>query len=170
LENDGNRLRFRVLIPFAGYLPPTWKTLEGGMDATIQEGGRDYIKVNFMRKTMIEFYQKLRNDGKPLKVVKFLRLDNQTGSSRLTTEEFDQLTHDNEFDELLAEVETKGDIRTGALGLDQVWGFVSTDGKRGFIRTSPVQCIDVAGGILTVPAPNAGNMNIYGTVKWQYRN
>ncbi|GHT70361.1 hypothetical protein AGMMS50239_38650 [Bacteroidia bacterium] len=166
LQTNGNRLEFRVLTPFAGYQPPEWKTLEGGMDAALQET-RDYLKVNILRRTMMEVYQKLRSEGKQVKVVKFLRLDNAEGPSQLTPEAFEELTHDNELDALLAEVESKGDIRVGPLALNQVYGFVSSDGKRGFIRTSAPQCVDVTGTTLNVPAPNAGNLNIYGSIKWQ---
>jgi hypothetical protein len=165
---DGNRLIFRVIQPLAGYEEPQWRSISGRMDAALQTN-RDYLKTNALRKTMIEFYQKLRDANKPLKVVKFLRLDNIDAPTQVTPEYFDALTHDNEFDLLLSEVETKGDIRTAALALNQVWGFVTSDGKRGMIRTSPAEIIDVNGNIASVPAPNSGAFVLYGTIKYQIR-
>jgi hypothetical protein len=166
INATGNRLEFRILKPFAGYEPPTWKSLEGGMDASIQEG-RVYHKNNILRQIMMEMYQKLRSEGKTVKVVKFLRLDNRDDASQVTPEYFDQLTHDNELDVLLAEVEKSGDIRTGTLALNQVYGFVSSDGKRGLIRTSVAEITGNNGSVMVVPAPNGGQNNVYGMIKFQ---
>jgi hypothetical protein len=175
VTNGGQRSEFQVRAKPDGspnegrfdlYRPPVFEIISGTLSAVLYDT-RDWLKVNALRRTMEEFYKKLKDEGKPVKTVKFLRLDNIAGAGRVTPEYFDALTHDNEFDALLADVETNGIERAGPILLNQVWGFATSDGKRGMIRTSPATWIISTGVSANVPAPNTTNNNLYGSIKYQ---
>ncbi|HUS03749.1 MAG TPA: hypothetical protein VMY77_18545, partial [Chitinophagaceae bacterium] len=107
----------------------------------------------------------LKSSGKTLRKVLFKRLDNITGPGQVTAAAFDILTHDNEFDVLLAGVAASGTTYAGPVGFDEVYGFVMDDGRRGMIRTiSPtIQVTTTVGGLVpgtiyTIPNPNTGNL------------
>jgi hypothetical protein len=131
----------------------------------VEQNSRDFEKDRFMRECIWEMSQKMKSEGKELRKVKFKRLDDINGPGGLTKEDFDLLTHDNEFDELLGDIWETGEDRAAGVLLNQVWGFVTSDGKRGIVRTSDTQVADINGALVTVPAPNASNLNLYGTIK-----
>ncbi|HEX7904480.1 MAG TPA: hypothetical protein VF487_11420 [Chitinophagaceae bacterium] len=118
-----------------------------------------------MRNTIRSMAAALQGNGKTLRKVLFQRLDNITGPNQVTAAGFDVLTHDNEFDVLLAAIPTSGTTYAGAVGFDEVYGFVLDNGRRGLIRTiSPtVQVTTDVGGLVpgtiySIPNPNAGNL------------
>lgn len=119
-----------------------------------------------MRNTIRQMAKKLQGEGKQLRKVYFKRLDNITGPNQVTPAYFDILTHDNEFDTLLAGIETEGKTITELMDLDQVYGFVMSDGKRGLFRTSPLT-VFLDGNNISVTKPNASNWNLYGMIKYQ---
>jgi hypothetical protein len=122
-----------------------------------------------MRNTIREMSKKLKTQGKDLRVVYFRRLDNIVGTNRVTPANFDILTHDNEFDTLLAGIQAAGVTRTDVMNLDQVYGFVMSDGKRGLLRTAATT-VYLDGNNVVVPLPNAGNWNLFGMIKYQNPN
>jgi hypothetical protein len=116
---------------------------------------------------------KLDSDGKSLRKVYFKRLDTLTGPNQVTAAYFDILTHDNEFDVLLAGIDTEARTIAGPVGFDQVYGFVEDNGRRGLIRTiSPTIQVNtdvgglVPGTIYSIPAPSTGNLLC--TIKFQH--
>lgn len=118
-----------------------------------------------MRNTIRSMAAVLQANGKTLQKVMFMRLDNVIGPNQVTAAGFDILTHDNEFDVLLAGISTGGTTYAGPVGFDQVYGFVMDDGRRGLIRTiSPtIQVTTDVGGLVpgtiySIPNPSAGNL------------
>jgi hypothetical protein len=125
-----------------------------------------------MRNTIRDMALKLKGEGKALRKVYFKRLDNVTGTNKVTAADFDVLTHDNEFDVLLAGIATSAVTFSGPVGFDEVYGFVMDNGRRGLIRTiSPtVQVTTDVGGLVpgtiySIPAPSTGNLLC--TIKFQ---
>jgi hypothetical protein len=118
-----------------------------------------------MRTTVRNMAASLQGMGKTLRKVLFKRLDNITGPTQVTAAGFDMLTHDNEFNVLLADIPTTGTTYAGPVGFDEVYGFVMDNGRRGLIRTiSPTIQITtdvgglVPGTIYSIPNPNTGNL------------
>lgn len=118
-----------------------------------------------MRNTVRSMAAALQGNGKTLRKVLFQRLDNITGPNQVTAAGFDILTHDNEFDVLLGAIPTSGTTYAGAVGFDEVYGFVMDDGRRGLIRTisSTIQVNTDVGGLVpgtiySIPNPNTGNL------------
>ena len=99
--------------------------------------GASILKDVLLRQTIRAMAGKLKSEGKSLRKSYFKRLDNSTGPDKVTPAYFDLLTYSNEFDVLLKDVITGGKTYAGPVQLDQVWGFVLDDGRRGMIRTSP---------------------------------
>ncbi|MEI6678319.1 MAG: hypothetical protein WCL21_06910 [Mariniphaga sp.] len=165
LSASGARLTWIATKPSVGFeqvkVTPLTTNLDGlnAVDKTIR-------KNLIMRYTVRAMAQKLKSAGKSIRVVNFKRLDNIVGTNRVTPADFDILTHDNEFDILLAGIQAGGLIRTDALNLDQVYGFVMSDGKRGLFRTQGT-VVFVDGVNVAVPLPNAGSWNLYGVIKYQ---
>lgn len=126
-----------------------------------------------MRNTIRDLAAKLKGEGKGLRKTYFKRLDNITGPGQLTPTAFDQLTHDNEFDILLAGIETDAQTIAGPVGFSEVYGFVMDNGRRGLIKTisSTIQVTSdqaglVVGQIYNIPAPSSNN-NLLCTIKFQ---
>ena len=135
---------------------------------------KTYAADKWMRITMREMVKKLKGQGKSLRKVYFKRLDNSTGPDNVTPEYYDLLTHDNEFDVLLGNVVAEGNTVGGPMSLNQVWGFVMDDGRRGLIRTSPFyakrDATDVGEtglGLDVVVYPNILPYSLYCTIKVQ---
>jgi hypothetical protein len=141
-------------------------TTYGGASATPD------VQSLIMRNTIRTMASKLAGEGKTLRKVFFKRLDTLTGPNQVTAAYFDMLTHDNEFDTLLAGITADAQTYTGPVGFDQVYGFVMDDGRRGLIRTiSPTIQITtdvgglVPGTIYSIPDPSTGNLLC--TIKFQ---
>lgn len=118
-----------------------------------------------MRATVRSMAAKLQGMGLTFRKVLFKRLDNITGPTQVTAAGFDMLTHDNEFNVLLADIPATGTTYAGPVGFDEVYGFVMDNGRRGLIRTiSPTVQITtdvgglVPGTIYSIPNPNTGNL------------
>ena len=56
-------------------------------------------------------------------------------------------------------------ITIGPIALDEVYGFVMSDGKRGLLRTSPAE-VELFGTTTTVPQPSSSR-NLWGVIKYQ---
>lgn len=118
-----------------------------------------------MRHTIRAMAAVLQSSGKQLRKVLFKRLDNITGANQVTAADFDVLTHDNEFDVLLAGTAASGTTYAGPVGFNEVYGFVMDDGRRGMIRTiaPTIQVTTTVGGLVpgtiyTIPNPSTGNL------------
>ncbi|MGV8094009.1 MAG: hypothetical protein AB2L24_19270 [Mangrovibacterium sp.] len=112
---------------------------------------------------------KLKAENKDLRTVYFRRLDDLTGPNKVSPEDFDILTHDNELDALLDGIEEDGLIHAGPMALNQVWGFVMSDGKRGIFRTAPLT-VFLDGTDASVHTPNSNQWKLYGVIKYQSGN
>lgn len=124
------------------------------------------------RKVFRDMGKKLAKDGKQLVVAKFKRLDNIATADSVSLRYFDMLSHDNEFDMLLADCAVNGSTVSGPVALDQVWGFVFSDGRRGLIRTSPTIVPEDAAysgpnnvGTVIVTQPNVTPFTLWCTIK-----
>lgn len=111
------------------------------------------------RDILIAMDAKIKAAGGPgSRVVHFKRLDNITGPSQVTVANFGSITYDNEFPTILAGIETTGKLYTDALGFNQVWGFVMSDGRKGLICTSNNTSLNpLTGGTDAVEPFNGGN-------------
>lgn len=167
LSASGAKLSWVATKRNVGFEPVKVTALTGNLD-----GVNDVTKVIrknlIVRNTMRQMAKKLKDDGKDLRTVYFKRLDNIVGPNRVTAADFDILTHDNEFDTLLAGIREEGVTITGVLDLDQVYGFVMSDGKRGLIRTMPAT-IFLDGNSVTVAKPNS-SFTYFGMIKYQNGN
>ena len=123
-----------------------------------------------LRNTIRQMAKTVAANGKSLPRVVFKRLDNITGPNQVTGAYFNQLTHDNEYDTLLAGI-TNGAVTTiGPMGQDQVYGFQTDDGRRGLIWTWPPTITDANGVTTTYAAPiGSTNQVLFFTVKYQYK-
>jgi hypothetical protein len=128
------------------------------------------VKDLQLRNTIRQMVTTLKADKKGLRKILFKRLDNISGTNQVTPDYFDQLTHDNEFAALLGSVATDGTTFVGPVALNQVYGFVMDDGRKGLFRTSATTGIDWNGLITQVPTPNSGSWVLYGTIKYQNSN
>lgn len=171
LTSSGAVLTFRTRNDGVGFGSPTTiiptanSTLYGndvfmGDIATSTGGSR--LRDIALRQTIRAMAGKLQSNGMSLRKSYFKRLDNSTGPDQVTTSYFDLLTHDNEFDVLLGDVVTGGKTVGGPVALDQVWGFVLNDGRRGLIRTSPTvahaeDALFGTSSVETVFQPNTNN-------------
>lgn len=99
-----------------------------------------------MRQTVRKMAANLASKGKKLRVAYYKRLDNSTDHDQLSVADFATITHDNEFDKYLGPTLAAAKTYGGPVDLNQVWGFVLDDGRRGLIRTSPT--MDYADGLL----------------------
>ncbi len=131
------------------------------------EGGTTYRKAIDMRAGVHEMVSKLKAENKTFKTTYFRRLDNSTGTNKITAAEFDFLTHDNEFDKFLAGIAEGKNTVAGQMGWDEVYGFVCSDGNRGLIRTLPKSYLSSTGVVTANPAINAGDLALYCTIKYQ---
>lgn len=130
-----------------------------------------------MRYTIRTMAKSLSSQGNHLRKVYWKRLDNlpNTAPDYVSVGYYGLLTHDNEFDKLLGPTQTAAKTYGGPVGLNQVWGFVADDGKRGLIRTSPTSDYDDAlkvGSAATmgnVPLPNSGSYVLFCQIKWSYK-
>ncbi len=148
-----------------GFEPVKVTMLTGSLDG-LNDVTKTLRKNVIMRNTIRQMSKKLKSQGKDLRVVYFKRLDNIVGTNRVTPADFDILTHDNEFDTLLAGIQAGGQTKTDVMNLDQVYGFVMSDGKRGLFRTQGTT-VYLDGVNVAVPLPNASNWNLYGMIKYQ---
>lgn len=164
LATSSGKLTWTATKSGVGFEPVIINNLTGNLNG-INEDTKITRKNLIMRNTIRQMSKKLKDEGKELRKVYFKRLDNIPGPNRVTPSDFDILTHDNEFDTLLAGIQESGQIRTEPMGLNQVYGFVMSDGKRGLFRTSPPN-IFLSGVQYTVPLPNA-SWNLYGVIKFQ---
>ncbi|MCL4483467.1 MAG: pilin [Bacteroidetes bacterium] len=160
LTQSAGKLTWTATKPGAGFEPVKITTVTGNLNG-VNDVNLILRKNLIMRTTIREMAKKQLANGKQLRVVYFKRLDNIKGPNQVTPAGFDMLTHDNELDILLAGIVAEGNIRTGPMDLDQVYGFVMSDGKRGLLRVSPRTVI--LDGAVVVPvqvpeAPYAGNL------------
>ena len=165
LSVSGAKLTWVATKRNVGFEQVKVTTLTGNLFG-VNDITKNIRKNLIMRNTIREMSKKLKSQGKDLRVVYFKRLDNITGPNRVTPADFDILTHDNEFDTLLAGIQEAGQIRTDAMNLDQVYGFVMSDGKRGLFRTAATT-VFLDGNNVVVPLPNASNWNLFGMIKYQ---
>jgi len=124
------------------------------------------------RKVFRDMGKKLASEGKHFLNARFKRLDNIATADSVSLTYFDMLSHDNEFDTLLADCAVNGSTVSGPVALDQVWGFVFSDGRRGLIRTSPTVVPEDAAysglnsvGNIIVTQPNASVCTLWCTIK-----
>ena len=126
------------------------------------------VKDLLLRNTIRSMAKNVAVNGKSLRKVLFKRLDNITGSNQVTGVYYNQLTHDNEFDTLLAGIESEGLTFTGPIAQDAVYGFVMDDGRRGLIWTFPPTIVNADGTISTYSAPiGSSNQTLYFSIKYQ---
>ncbi|WP_158712872.1 hypothetical protein [Parabacteroides pacaensis] len=165
LSASGSKLVWKRNLPGVS-IDPIWiNPVSGNLS-----GGKVYdnayvMKEEILREAIRAMKTRLDAEGKSLRVVYFKRLDNIDGPNRVTPEDFDLLSHDNELDTLLAGIEEENVTTIGPIALNQVYGFVMSDGKRGMIRTSPAQ-IELQGTMVTVSQPSASR-NLWGIIKYQ---
>jgi hypothetical protein len=121
-----------------------------------------------LRNTIRQMAKNVAASGKSLRKVLFRRLDNIAGPNQVTPAYFNQLTHDNEYDTLLAGIASGGVTTIGPMGQDQVYGFVMDDGRRGLLWTWPPTITDANGVTTTYSAP-IGSLNqvLFFTIKYQ---
>ena len=124
------------------------------------------------RRVFRDMGKELAKDGKKLLVAKFKRLDNVATADSVSLSYFDMLSHDNEFDSLLADCAVNGTTVSGPVALNQVWGFVFDDGRRGLIRTSPTVVPEDAAytgannvGTIVVTQPSGTPYTLWCTIK-----
>ena len=176
---EGERIRFWHARPNS-VMFETEEKLEriSGSLAAYELSNQQRLKQNIMKRTALEMQKRMRAEGKQLKEVKFMRLDNLTDpAKRVSTADFEGMTHDNEFDEKLKDVWTNGDIRielvnsnsSGNYFYDAVIGFVINNGSggRGLIRATPRRIVDLSGTTVDpVPAPLESSNIFYGEIKY----
>ena len=165
LSASGSKLIWKRTLPGVLIDPILIEPVSGNLS-----GGKvfdnDYaIKEEILRAAMRAMNTKLKAEGKSLRTVYFKRLDNIEGPNKVTPEDFDRLSHDNEFDTLLAGIKEENVITIGPIALDEVYGFVMSDGKRGLLRTSPAE-VELFGTTTTVPQPSSSR-NLWGVIKYQ---
>jgi len=177
LANTSQRIQFKYSRPCTIFFPAELKNLTGDLSGS-ENANRDWLKINVMKKTVNEMLKKMRSQGKELKTVKFLRLDNLKDPAKVfTAADFYGLTHDNEFDTILRDVWTTGTVRielinsdnNATFNYDQVIGFVIDGGSggRGLLHVTPQRVVDISGNIVDpVPAPATGNMTLNGEIKF----
>lgn len=124
-------------------------------------------KLDLLASTIRKMAKNLKASGKDLRKVYFKRLDNVTGTNKVTPAYFDLLTHDNEFDILLAGIAAEAKTAIGPVNLNEVYGFVTDDGRRGIIKTAPVNSANPAGIVNATNAPTAGDGVLFCTIKVQ---
>lgn len=106
--------------------------------------------------------------GRELRKVYFKRLDNITGANRVTAATFDQITHDSEFDVLLAGIAAEGRTSIGPVAHNnEVYGFVMDDGKRGLIKTSPATSVNPSGATNSTNSTTSAEGVLFCTIKVQ---
>jgi hypothetical protein len=162
LMSNAANLVWTALQPGVGFSAVTIATVTGDL---FGNEVRD-AKNDLLASTIKEMGTKLQAEGKALNKVYFKRLDNITGSNRVTPAAFNLLTHDNEFDILLAGIVAEDKTYTGAMGLNQVYGFVAEDGRRGIIKTQAVN-VATPTGTVTINPPNSGDGVLFCTIKVQ---
>ena len=135
--------------------------------------GAKTVKDELLKETLLEMSTKIDQEGKnPVKGY-FMRLDTITGERQVSPEYFDGLTHDNEFDELLEGIKEAGHTFAGPVRLEEVYGFVLEDGRRGLLRTSPRLITNPnrvyinSPPILTISQPDQDFYNLWFMVKMQ---
>ena len=131
------------------------------------EGGTTFRKAIDLRLGIQEMARKLKRENRTFKTTYFKRLDNLTGAGKLSAAEFDVLTHDNELDGLLEGIVEGKNTIAGQMSWDEVYGFVSSDGTRGLIRTLPKSYLSSAGVVVANAAVNTGDLALYCTIKYQ---
>lgn len=166
---------------FAGFnLPSKIEVVSGTMYANDELGGVAELDNNYtthqdllLRKTIREMASVLKSRGKSLQVTKFKRLDNSVGADKVSLDYFDLLTYDNEFDVLLGDCAANGSTIAINVGLNQVWGFVMRDGRRGLIKTSSTQAradaliLGTTAPLEDVPLPTSAPNTLYCQIKVQ---
>lgn len=182
LTSSAAVLSFRAINDNVGFdLPTKIEVVSGTMTANDIFGALDpveqpnsYLRYQDLlyRLAIREMAADLKSKGKSLRVVKFKRLDNIATADSVSLAYFDLLSHDNEFDKLLGDCAVKGNTISGPVGLDQVWGFVMNDGRRGLIKTSPALALrdglwsgSGSAGLQTVTAPSAAPYTLYCQIK-----
>lgn len=165
LSASGSKLVWKRNLPGVLIDPVVIEPVSGNLT-----GGKVYdnayvIKEEILREAMRAMKTQLDAKGKSLRVVYFKRLDNIEGPNRVTPADFDNLSHDNEFDTFLAGIKEENVTTIGPVALNQVYGFVMSDGKRGMFRTSPTE-IELQGTTVTVSQPSSSR-NLWGVIKYQ---
>lgn len=126
------------------------------------------VKDLLLRNTIRQMAKSLDVNGKSLRKVLYKRLDNITGPNQVTGAYYNQLTHDNEFDTLLAGIESEGLTFAGPIVQDAVYGFVMDDGRRGLIWTWPPTRTDANGVTTSYAAPIGSNKEtLFFSIKYQ---
>ncbi len=106
--------------------------------------------------------------GQQLRKVYFKRLDNITGSNKVTAATFDQITHDSEFEVLLAGIVAEGRTSIGPVAHNnEVYGFVIDDGRRGLIKTSAATSVNPSGASNPTNSTTAAEGVLFCTIKVQ---
>ena len=175
-------LSFKTINDNTGFISPTKiELVSGNMTAndafgalapTEQENTYVLYQDMLYRSAIRDMAAKLASKGKSLRVAKFKRLDNIATADSVSIRYFNLLSHDNEFDKLLGDCATNGSTVSGPVGLDQVWGFVLNDGRRGLIKTSPTMALDdalyvgtAAGSMVAVTQPSVTPFTLFCTIK-----
>ncbi|RBQ07869.1 hypothetical protein [Pedobacter miscanthi] len=173
LTSTTNNLLWVASVKGAYSDPATFTNLTGTLMANpywgAGEGALTFRKVLDLRQGIRQMWQAAKSlPGKSLKTTYFRRLDNVTGKNKITATDFDLLTHDNEFDVFLQGIKEEQNTVAGPMSWDQVYGFVTSDGKRGLIRTLPKSVL-INGVLVALKAPNDGtsDLNLYCVIKYQ---
>lgn len=164
LTSSAANLIFTAKNPSVGFGNGVITNVSGTLDGS---EARD-AKNDLLAATIRTMAAKLLAAGKTLHKVYFQRLDNlPSGPNQVTPAYFDLLTYDNEFNTLLSGVVAANHTNIGPIGLNQVYGFVMDDGRRGLIRTSPTLLPNSSGVNTSIDAPTASNQVLWGTIKYQ---
>lgn len=166
LTASSGKLIWTATKPNVGFEPVKIATVSGNLFG-VNEVNKNLRKIALMGNTSRLAIEKLKSQNKTPQVVYFKRLDNIDGPGKVTIGDFDLLTHDNEFDTLLAGIEQDGKTFAGPVQLEQVYGFVMSDGKKGLIRTDNTTVFYSGGTSASVPQPNASNWKVHGVIKYQ---
>lgn len=175
LSSTANNILWTASVKGAYSDPAVFTNLTGTLMANqywaAGEGGSTFRKVLDLRLGIRQMGQVLAFSGKILKTTYFRRLDNVAGPNKITVADFDLLTHDNEFNTFLAGIKEEKNTVAGPMSWDQVYGFVTSDGKRGLIRTLPKSVI-INGVLVAMTAPNDNTGNngervLFCSIKYQ---
>ena len=163
LTSNAANLVWSAITKNVGFTPVTFVPLTG----TLYGNEVRDAKLDLLASTIRQLNMKLSASGSALRKVYFKRLDNVTGTNNVTPAYFDLLTHDNEFDVLLAGIATEATTAIGPIKLNEVYGFVTDDGRRGLIKTAPINSVSPSGASNATVVPTAGDGVLFCTIKAQ---
>ena len=169
LTVNGAGITWTTVTPGVQYPVPVIQPLTGNLSANPLVGAGNNPLSDIKIAQLRDAVNSMVLAGKNLKKVYFKRLDNLTGTGRVTPAYFDALSHDNEFDALLGGVVADNKTFAGPISYNEVYGFVMADGRRGLIKTTTNSVIRPDGTTAAVDAPNANDVVLYCTIKIQQK-